>query len=177
MTLTFEGIDADTTRAIGQRLGKILRGGDVLLLVGPLGAGKTTFVQGLAKGLGVIGQVTSPTYIVARVHESEVDGPHLVHVDAYRLEDDLDLETVDLDASVDQAVTVVEWGRGRAEVLSDQRLEIEFAFGSDSASSVTDASAGTAEDLPENTYEEPRMITFIPLGPQWELRLKEAGLA
>lgn len=152
-------LDADSMRELGERLGSVLSAGDVVLLIGGLGAGKTTFTQGLGKGLGVQGQITSPTYIVARVHDALADGPDLVHVDAYRLEDDLDLETVDLDASADEAVTVVEWGRGRAEGLSDQRLEIEFSFVD-----------------PDEGEEDPRHVTFIPVGEGWHARLQEAGL-
>lgn len=159
----FRADDADATRALGERLAGILEGGDVLLLVGDLGAGKTTFVQGLARGLGVVGNVTSPTYIIARVHEPLAEGPALIHVDAYRVNDDLDLETIDLDATVEDSVTVVEWGRGQAESLKDERLEIEFEFVS---------GADLAED-----GSEPRVITLRPVGDAWVERLSEAGLA
>ena len=165
---------AEAMRGLGQQLGSALEPGDVVLLVGPLGAGKTTFTQGVGAGLNVQGQVTSPTYIVARVHDALGDGPDLVHVDAYRLEDDLDLETVDLDASVEQAVTVVEWGRGRAEGLSDDRLEVEFSFAEPVPDSAGDPTAGTAED---EMPEEPRQVRFIPVGQHWSQRLERAGLA
>ncbi len=108
---------ADDTRAWGRALAGRLRAGDVVLLVGELGAGKTTFVQGLADGLGVRGPVTSPTFVIARTHPSLVGGPALVHVDAYRLAGALEVDDLDLDTDVDGAVTVVEWGQGMAESL------------------------------------------------------------
>jgi tRNA threonylcarbamoyladenosine biosynthesis protein TsaE len=116
--------DADAMRALGARLAALCRPGDVVVLAGPLGAGKTTFTQGVAAGLGVVGPVTSPTFVIARVHRSASDGraagPDLVHVDAYRLGGLDELDDLDLDASVDASVTVVEWGEGMAERLGDQ---------------------------------------------------------
>ncbi|WP_409484968.1 tRNA (adenosine(37)-N6)-threonylcarbamoyltransferase complex ATPase subunit type 1 TsaE [Arsenicicoccus dermatophilus] len=117
---------AEDTRRLGRLLGEELRAGDLVLLTGDLGAGKTTLTQGLAEGLGVRGPVTSPTFVIARVHPSLVGGPALVHVDAYRLAGALDLDDLDLDASVAEAVTVVEWGHGIAELLSPDRLELEL---------------------------------------------------
>jgi len=115
---------ADETLAFGHRLGALLNGGDVLVLTGDLGAGKTTLTQGIAEGLGVRGPITSPTFVIARVHPSLVGGPLLVHVDAYRLGSALELDDLDLDADLDASVTVVEWGAGLAEQLSDARLEL-----------------------------------------------------
>ncbi|KGN37389.1 tRNA (adenosine(37)-N6)-threonylcarbamoyltransferase complex ATPase subunit type 1 TsaE [Knoellia subterranea] len=117
------GTAADT-RAFGERLAHDLRAGDLVILTGGLGAGKTTFTQGLAAGLGVRGPITSPTFVIARVHPSLVGGPALVHVDAYRLGGMAELDDLDLDADLDASVTVVEWGHGLAEDLSDDRLEI-----------------------------------------------------
>ena len=114
----------DDTQAFGRRLGALLRGGDVLVLTGDLGAGKTTLTQGIAEGLGVRGPITSPTFVIARVHPSLVGGPALVHVDAYRLGSALELDDLDLDADLDASVTIVEWGAGLAEQLSDERLEM-----------------------------------------------------
>ena len=114
----------DDTQDFGRRLGALLRGGDVLVLTGDLGAGKTTLTQGIAEGLGVRGPITSPTFVIARVHPSLVGGPLLVHVDAYRLGSALELDDLDLDADLDASVTVVEWGAGLAEQLSDSRLEL-----------------------------------------------------
>ncbi|CAN7481927.1 tRNA (adenosine(37)-N6)-threonylcarbamoyltransferase complex ATPase subunit type 1 TsaE [Terrabacter sp. LjRoot27] len=114
----------DDTQDFGRRLGALLRGGDVLVLTGDLGAGKTTLTQGIAEGLGVRGPITSPTFVIARVHPSLVGGPLLVHVDAYRLGSALELDDLDLDADLDASVTVVEWGAGLAEQLSESRLEL-----------------------------------------------------
>ncbi len=116
--------DVAATQAFGRRLGPLLRGGDVLVLTGDLGAGKTTLTQAIGEGLGVRGPVTSPTFVIARVHPSLVGGPDLVHVDAYRLGSVIELDDLDLDADLDHSVTVVEWGAGLAEQLSDERLEI-----------------------------------------------------
>ena len=115
---------AEDTRAWGERLGRILRPGDLVVLTGGLGAGKTTLTQGLAEGLGVRGPITSPTFVIARVHPSLVGGPALVHVDAYRLGGFAELDDLDLDASLDDSVTVVEWGHGLAEDLAEDRLEV-----------------------------------------------------
>jgi tRNA threonylcarbamoyladenosine biosynthesis protein TsaE len=114
----------DDTRALGARLAGVLRAGDLILLVGPLGAGKTALTQGIGAGLGVKAAVTSPTFVISRVHK---DGRlPLVHVDAYRVGGRLELDDLDLDASVDDSVTVVEWGEGIAEQLSDSYLEIHL---------------------------------------------------
>ncbi|MGO4600980.1 tRNA (adenosine(37)-N6)-threonylcarbamoyltransferase complex ATPase subunit type 1 TsaE [Terrabacter sp. 2YAF2] len=114
----------DDTKAFGRRLGALLCGGDVLVLTGDLGAGKTTLTQGVAEGLGVRGPITSPTFVIARVHPSLVGGPALVHVDAYRLGSAIELDDLDLDADLDASVTIVEWGAGLAEQLSETRLEL-----------------------------------------------------
>ncbi|GAB3492376.1 tRNA (adenosine(37)-N6)-threonylcarbamoyltransferase complex ATPase subunit type 1 TsaE [Nocardiopsis coralliicola] len=115
--------DADM-RSLGARIAGLLGRGDLLLLSGPLGAGKTTFTQGLAEGLGVRGPITSPTFVIARIHPSLDGGPDLVHVDAYRLGGAAELDDLDLDATLPEAVTVVEWGDGIAEELAEDRLEI-----------------------------------------------------
>ena len=114
----------DDTQELGRALGGLLREGDLVVLTGDLGAGKTTLTQGIAEGLGVRGPITSPTFVIARVHPSLVDGPALVHVDAYRLGSALELDDLDLDADLDESVTVVEWGAGLAEQLSESRLEL-----------------------------------------------------
>ncbi len=114
----------EDTQAWGARLGALLQAGDLLVLTGDLGAGKTTLTQGIADGLGVRGPITSPTYVIARVHPSVCGGPDLVHVDAYRLGGLAELDDLDLDAALDTAVTVVEWGQGVAEHLSEDYLEV-----------------------------------------------------
>jgi tRNA threonylcarbamoyladenosine biosynthesis protein TsaE len=112
-------------RELGRRLATILRAGDLVILAGPLGAGKTTLVQGIGEGLGVRGRVTSPTFVIARVHPPlSGTGPALVHADAYRLGSISEVDDLDLDTDVAAAVTVVEWGAGLAEGLAEDRLEI-----------------------------------------------------
>ncbi|WEV25950.1 tRNA (adenosine(37)-N6)-threonylcarbamoyltransferase complex ATPase subunit type 1 TsaE [Streptomyces sp. 71268] len=119
---------------LGRRLAALLRPGDLVLLTGELGAGKTTLTRGLGAGLDVRGAVTSPTFVIARVHPPLGDGPPLVHVDAYRLGGGLDeMEDLDLDVSLPESVVVVEWGDGKVEELSDDRLHvvIERAVGAE----------------------------------------------
>lgn len=117
---------AEATTSVAEAIGRVLRAGDVLVLTGGLGAGKTTFTQGVGQGLGVRGPITSPTFVVAREHPNLVGGPPLVHVDAYRLGGRDELDDLDLDADLELAVTVVEWGAGLAEALSEDYLEIVF---------------------------------------------------
>ena len=149
--------DADATRAYGLALAGLLRAGDLVVLTGPLGAGKTTLTQGLGAGLGVRGQVASPTFIIARVHPSLGEGPPLVHVDAYRLRSLEELDALDLDAGLDESVTVVEWGEGLAEVLSDDRLEVVIDRPHGAASG--------AEDLMDGSGT--RRVTVRGIGPRW----------
>src|SRR5580658_3825824 len=116
---------ADAMRELGRDLAKLLRAGDLVILTGPLGAGKTTLVQGIGAGLGVRGPVTSPTFVIARVHPVvSGPGPALVHADAYRLGSITEVDDLDLDTDAAAAVTVVEWGAGLAEGLAQDRLEI-----------------------------------------------------
>ena len=128
--------DPERTHALGVSLAKLLRAGDLVVLTGDLGAGKTTLTQGIGDGLGVRGPVTSPTFVIARVHPSLVGGPALVHVDAYRLGSTLELDDLDLDTSLADAVTVIEWGAGLVEQLSDDRLEITLVADPDTESRV-----------------------------------------
>jgi tRNA threonylcarbamoyladenosine biosynthesis protein TsaE len=114
-------------RDLGRELATQLRAGDLVILTGPLGAGKTTLVQGIGAGLGVRGPVTSPTFVIARIHPVLTgSGPALVHADAYRLGSISEVDDLDLDADVATAVTVVEWGEGLAEGLSEDRLVISI---------------------------------------------------
>ncbi|GGO06566.1 tRNA threonylcarbamoyladenosine biosynthesis protein TsaE [Microbispora rosea subsp. aerata] len=130
-TAEFGAATAEETRALGARLAALLGPGDLVVLSGPLGAGKTTLVQGIAEGLKVRGPVTSPTFVIARVHPSLCGGPALVHVDAYRLGGTLEVDDLDLDASLEESVTVVEWGEGLVEGLSEDRLEIHVDRGAE----------------------------------------------
>ncbi|MEO3744209.1 tRNA (adenosine(37)-N6)-threonylcarbamoyltransferase complex ATPase subunit type 1 TsaE [Plantactinospora sp. B5E13] len=144
------------TREFGRRLADLLRPGDLLVLVGPLGAGKTALVQGIAAGLGVFGDVTSPTFVIARVHRpdrSRGGRVTLVHADAYRLGDAVDpraeIDDLDLDASMDEAVTVVEWGEGMVEQLADAHLRVRL----------------------DRRDDDTREVTLIPVGGDWAQRL------
>ena len=118
------------TRAFGRRLAEVLRAGDLVLLIGPLGAGKTALAQGIGAGLGVRGAVVSPTFVIARGHAG--GRLPLVHVDAYRLSSLDEVDDLDLDVSVAESVTVVEWGAGLVEQLSDARLELRLERRADS---------------------------------------------
>ncbi|MDO5711519.1 MAG: tRNA (adenosine(37)-N6)-threonylcarbamoyltransferase complex ATPase subunit type 1 TsaE [Micrococcales bacterium] len=146
----------DDTTQLGRELAGRLRAGDVVLLTGELGAGKTTLARGLGEGLGVRGPITSPTFVIARVHPSLVDGPALVHVDAYRLAGALELADLDLEAWLDEAVTVVEWGHGLAETLADSYLEVELTR------------AVGADD------EVPRRARVTGHGPRWPAKAFDA---
>ena len=152
---------AESTRSLGAAVAGALRAGDLLVLSGDLGAGKTTFTQGLGEGLGVRGPVTSPTFVISRVHPSLSGGPALVHVDAYRLGGLDELDDLDLDASLEESVTVVEWGHGLAEGLAADRLDVVLTRGDDET-------------------DETRAIRIVPVGPRWAatgLRIEEAARA
>ncbi|TDO18689.1 tRNA threonylcarbamoyladenosine biosynthesis protein TsaE [Mycobacterium sp. BK086] len=136
---TIELPTVEDTIALGEKLGRQLQAGDVVVLSGPLGAGKTAFTKGIALGMDVDGPVTSPTFVLARVHRARQAGrPELVHVDVYRLLEhtgaDLlaELDSLDLDADLDDAVVVVEWGEGLAERLSENHLDITLTRAADS---------------------------------------------
>jgi tRNA threonylcarbamoyladenosine biosynthesis protein TsaE len=123
------------------RIASLVQPGDLLILTGELGAGKTTFTQGLGEALGVRGPVTSPTFVLSRIHPSLVGGPDLIHVDAYRLGSAAEVDDLDLDATAETGVTVVEWGAGVAEQLSDSQLKVAItapADGSDTRSVVVE---------------------------------------
>lgn len=130
---------AEAMEELGARLAAVLRAGDLVLLTGDLGAGKTTLARGIGAGLRVRGLVTSPTFVIAREHPSTVGGPPLVHVDAYRLGGLDEVDGLDLDTSLDEAVTVVEWGEGLVETLTEDRLEVRImrATGADDTESRT----------------------------------------
>lgn len=148
-TWTMRTDDAEHSREFGAQLGRFLRAGDVVVLTGEVGAGKTTFTQGIAAGLGVRGPITSPTFVLARKHPSLVGGPELVHVDAYRIDGTLDLEDLDLDADLAASVVVIEWGRGLADDLAANRVEVTLR-----------RPIGAAEG-----DEREIVVTFV--GPEW----------
>jgi tRNA threonylcarbamoyladenosine biosynthesis protein TsaE len=137
------------TKALGRELAGLLRPGDLVVLVGPLGAGKTAFTQGIGAGLGVREPVTSPTFVIARVHTG--GRVPLVHVDAYRLGGVDEVDDLDLDAAVGDSVTVVEWGEGLVESLADNRLEVRIQ-----------RPAGDDED-----DDETRTVEVLGVGPRW----------
>lgn len=135
---TAELATAADTMSLGAALGQSLRAGDVVVLSGPLGAGKTVLAKGIAQAMKVDGPVVSPTYVLARLHRARRPGaPAMVHVDMYRLLDhpgaDLlgELDALDLDTDLDDAVVVVEWGEGLAERLSDRHLDVRIERGSE----------------------------------------------
>lgn len=130
--------DPNAMHEWGIRLGRLLKAGDLVLLHGGLGAGKTTLTRGIAEGLEVRGPITSPTFVLSRVHPSLVGGPALVHVDAYRLEGNAAaLDDLDLDDSIDDSVTVIEWGADVAEGLAPQRLDLFIAARADDVRVIT----------------------------------------
>ena len=135
------------THAFGRRLADLLRPGDLVVLAGPLGAGKTALTQGIGAGLGVPGPVTSPTFVLARVHRG--GRVPLVHVDAYRLGSRADVDDLDLDATTEEAVTVVEWGHGLVEQLAEEHLVVEL----------------------DRRDDDVRTARLVPVGPGWEQRI------
>lgn len=151
----------DGMRELGTALAGLLRAGDLVLLTGELGAGKTTLTQGIGAGLGVRGRVSSPTFAIAREHPPAAGpGPGLVHVDAYRLGGPDELADLDLETPAVDAVTVVEWGRGLAEGLGAERLEIDITVPPPD----DPRWAGADEE------REPRVVTVRAVGGDWALR-------
>ena len=124
MTLNIITSNAAETKALGKKLGALLKAGDCVLLAGELGAGKTTFTQGLASALKIKGDVTSPTFVIAREHKSLTDGPNLVHVDAYRLNTLAEISQLDLVTDIETAILVVEWGKGLVNDLVAEPIQI-----------------------------------------------------
>ncbi len=146
---------------MGRRLAALLQPGDVIVLGGGLGAGKTTLTKGIGAGLQVRGEVTSPTFVISRVHPAQQPGgPSLVHVDAYRLGGGVELDDLDIDAFVDDAVTVVEWGEGVAEPLSADRLQVHLARAADDSRRESPPPA-------DDDGRDARVITVTPVGNRW----------
>jgi tRNA threonylcarbamoyladenosine biosynthesis protein TsaE len=126
MSLNIITLNANETKALGKKLGLLLKAGDCVLLDGELGAGKTTFTQGLASALKIRGDVTSPTFVIAREHKSLIDGPNLVHVDAYRLSTLAEISHLDLVTDIEKAILVVEWGKGLVNDLVTEPIHIKI---------------------------------------------------
>lgn len=167
---------AEQTHALAAALGGVLEAGDLLVLTGELGAGKTTFTQGLGEGLGVRAGIISPTFVLVRIHPNLADGPRpggpdLVHVDAYRLDSAAEIDDIDLENTMDTAVTVVEWGRDRVEHLSDSRLEVDLLrpLGGEGSATTGESSATTGDvlDFDTDDDDEPRTIIFRGFGQRW----------
>lgn len=144
---TYRLATVEDTHAFGRRLASLLRPGDLIVLAGPLGAGKTALVQGIGAGLEVEGRVASPTFVIARVHPGRLP---LVHVDAYRLGSLAEVDDLDLDMDAADVVTAVEWGAGRVEQLADEHLAVEIARADES---------------------DERVVTLVPHGEEWAARL------
>lgn len=154
----------DEMHDFGVSLGRALSAGDLVILTGPLGAGKTTLTRGIGEGLGVRGPVQSPTFVIARTHPSLVGGAPLTHVDAYRLADASEVEDLDLD--FEGSVVVAEWGAGLAGMRESWiELELERALGGEA-----DASGSADDDIAEIDGEqtEPRTITLTGHGERWQ---------
>jgi len=155
-------------RLLGTRVAGLLRAGDLVVLAGSLGAGKTTLVQGIGAGLGVRGPVTSPTFVIARLHPSLRGGPDLVHADAYRLGSRLELDDLDLDADLDHSVTVVEWGDGLVENLAAGHLRITI-----DRPQPDGPASGQAAEPPDGAADQVRRVTVTGYGARWRAAASE----
>jgi tRNA threonylcarbamoyladenosine biosynthesis protein TsaE len=165
---------ANETHALAAALGAVLEAGDLVVLTGELGAGKTTFTQGLGEGLGVRAGIISPTFVLVRIHPNLPEGPRpggpdLVHVDAYRLETTAEIDDIDLENTMDSTVTVVEWGRGRVEHLSDSVLDVELhrPLGSAIPDAPTPEAPDGVMDFDTADDDEPRTVVIRGFGPRW----------
>ena len=165
--VVIETADADATRDLGARLAPLLRAGDLVMLSGGLGAGKTTLAQGVGAAMGVRGRVSSPTFIIARVHPAPAGGPDLIHVDAYRLGSLEEVDALDLDSSMEDSVTLVEWGRGKVEALSADRLEITVARPRGGLVGRSAPACPAVTDLAE-ADDSRRTVTVTAIGPRWD---------
>jgi tRNA threonylcarbamoyladenosine biosynthesis protein TsaE len=159
--------DPGAMHEFGVQLAGVLRAGDLVVLTGPLGAGKTTLTRGLGAGLRVRGAVTSPTFVLARTHPSTIGGPPLVHVDAYRLSSAVELDDLDIDFA--GSIVVVEWGRGMLEGITESWVDIEIerpVGASQAPNSPADAAAAPDASVADE-LDEPRIVTVTGYGPRW----------
>lgn len=161
--------DRAAMHVFGRELAEFLQAGDLVLLSGQLGAGKTTLTQGIGAGLGVRGPITSPTFALARTHPSLVNGPALLHVDAYRLNSLNDMVDLDLEESLADCIVIVEWGEGKVDGLAEDRLLINIARRiGQPADLVPDT--GVVDENTSDLDEEipdPRVVTVTAIGPRW----------
>ena len=142
----FEVDTPETMHDLGLKIAKELRKGDLVLLSGQMGAGKTTLSRGVGEGLKVLGTVSSPTFVIARTHKTREGEAPLVHVDAYRLTSPAELD--DLDIDFENSIVLVEWGRGFTEGIVDSFLDVEIIRSS-------------------NPLEEVREVSIIGVGERW----------
>lgn len=166
---SLEVVGPGGTRALGARLARLLRAGDLVLLSGALGAGKTTLAQGIGSAMNVRGRISSPTFVIARLHPALGAGPDLIHVDAYRLRALEEVDALDLESSMEESVTLVEWGEGKVETLADDRLEIAIARPRGGLDAEPGAGAGGARTVTDlaGADDGRRTITVTALGPRW----------
>lgn len=157
--------DAAAMHQFGVELARTLKAGDLIVLTGPLGAGKTTLTRGLGEGLHVRGAVTSPTFVLARTHPSLVGGAPFVHVDAYRLGSAMELDDLDIDFA--HSIVVVEWGRGLLDGITESWLDIEIVRPQGQSPALAEADAAASVIDLDHDLDEPRSVTLIGHGPRW----------
>lgn len=155
---------AETTRQAATAIGRLAQAGDLFVLEGPLGAGKTTFTQGFARALEVRGNIASPTFVISRVHRGLNGSPDLVHVDAYRLDQDWDIEDLDLDSDLEHSVMLVEWGKDRVEHLVESYALVELKRAETYAELVESGIDLAGEDY---SMDEERSLQVTFAGPRF----------
>ena len=150
-----EASTPDEMHELGLKLARLLEAGDLVVLTGPLGAGKTTLTRGVGEGLTAIGNVSSPTFVIARTHKRKDGGPVLVHVDAYRLGGPLELD--DLDIDYENSIVLVEWGKGMTDDLVESWLEI-----------IIERERAVEHNADDSEVADPRKVSIMGYGPRWE---------
>ena len=149
-----EASTPDEMHELGLKLARLLEAGDLVVLTGPLGAGKTTLTRGVGEGLTAIGNVSSPTFVIARTHKRKDGGPVLVHVDAYRLGGPLELD--DLDIDYENSIVLVEWGKGMTDDLVESWLEI-----------IIERERAVEHNADDSDVADPRKVSIMGYGPRW----------